>query len=305
MKVIRGLEFHTDSKEEKLPDFSPDFPYIASRAELDCYREPFVPWHWHKAVELFYIESGELRYHTPNGTMVFSEGSGGMVNSNVLHMTSFRKNREKNIQLLHIFDPVLIAGQWGSLIEQKYITPLITASRLELIALYPDNPRHASILHLIRQAFELSEDEFGYELNIREALSQIWFRIVQLCRPALLEEPDTNTKSIDKIKSMMIYIHEHYSEKISVSELSAAAYLSERECYRVFQSCLHMTPTEYMKSYRLQMACRMLAEGQESVTEIGHACGLGSTSYFSKIFHARTGCTPLEYRRKWQDNNKN
>ena len=298
MKVIRGLEFHTDSKEEKLPDFSPDFPYIASRAELDCYREPFVPWHWHKAVELFYIESGELRYHTPNGTMVFSEGSGGMVNSNVLHMTSFRKNREKNIQLLHIFDPVLIAGQWGSLIEQKYITPLITASRLELIALYPDNPRHASILHLIRQAFELSEDEFGYELNIREVLSQIWFRIVQLCRPALLEEPDTNTKSIDKIKSMMIYIHEHYSEKISVSELSAAAYLSERECYRVFQSCLHMTPTEYMKSYRLQMACRMLAEGQESVTEIGHACGLGSTSYFGKIFHARTGCTPLEYRRK-------
>ena len=53
------------------------------------------------------------------------------------------------------------------------------------------------------------------------------------------------------------------------------------------------------------MACRMLAEGQESVTGIGHACGLGSTSYFSKIFHARTGCTPLEYRRKWQDNNKN
>lgn len=305
MKVIRGLEFHTDSKEEKLPGFSPNFPYIASRAELDCYREPFVPWHWHKAVELFYIESGELRYHTPNGTMVFSEGSGGMVNSNVLHMTSFRKNREKNIQLLHIFDPVLIAGQWGSLIEQKYITPLITASRLELIALYPDNPRHASILHLIRQAFELSEDEFGYELNIREALSQIWFRIVQLCRPALLEKPDANTKAIDKIKSMMIYIHEHYSEKISVSELSAAAYLSERECYRVFQSCLHMTPTEYMKSYRLQMACRMLAEGQESVTEIGHACGLGSTSYFGKIFHTHTGCTPLEYRRKWQDNNKN
>ena len=30
------------------------------------------------------------------------------------------------------------------------------------------------------------------------------------------------------------------------------------------------------------MACRMLAETRESVTDIGHACGLGSSSYFER-----------------------
>ena len=38
MKNIHSIEFYTGSKEELLPGFEKDFPYIASRAELDKYR---------------------------------------------------------------------------------------------------------------------------------------------------------------------------------------------------------------------------------------------------------------------------
>ena len=61
--------------------------------------------------------------------------------------------------------------------------------------------------------------------------------LFELSRP-MREKPvnkkGEHNKSNDKIKLMMIYIHEHYGEKISIPELAAAAYLSERECYRVF-----------------------------------------------------------------------
>ena len=115
------------------------------------------------------------------------------------------------------------------------------------------------------------------------------------------EKKDQQCKSNDKIELMMIYIHEHYGEKISIPELAAAAYLNERECYRVFRDCLHMTPVEYMKAYRLQAACQMLAKGQEPVTVISHDCGLGSSSYFGKVFREYAHCSPTEYRRKWQN----
>src|SRR5699024_7142034 len=98
----------------------------------------------------------------------------GFINSNILHKTEILTRKEKNIQLLHIFEPELIAGSRGILIEQKYIMPVITASQLEMAALYPDIPEQASILDLIRKAFRLSENGFGYEIKIREALSQIW-----------------------------------------------------------------------------------------------------------------------------------
>lgn len=305
MQTIRRIELHPASREEKLPGFTDEFPYIATRAELNYYREHFVPWHWHRAVELFYMESGSLEYHTPGRTVVFPAGSGGMVNSNVLHMTRILHPGEKNVQLLHIFDPCLLAGERGSRIEQKYISPLVTAPQLELIALSPVDPAQAEALALIRQAFRLEEAEFGYELKLREALSEIWLRLWALSAAARQSEPCSYQKSREQIKQMLGYIHEHCTEKLSIPELAAAAYLSERECYRLFQTCLHTTPSEYIRSIRLQLACRMLAEGQAPVTAVGSACGLGSSSYFGKVFRESMGCTPLEYRRKWQNHDKN
>lgn len=103
---------------------------------------------------------------------------------------------------------------------------------------------------------------------------------------------------------MMVHIHEHYSEKISIPELAEVAFLSERECYRAFQNHLHMPSVEYIKSYRIQRARQMLADTQTPITEIGYACGLGNPSYFGRIFRELTGYTPLEYRRKWQNRDK-
>lgn len=160
MHIVRHLEYYSGSKEEKIPDFRPDFPYIATQVELDHYKGFFVPWHWHKALELFYMESGELRYHTPGKTAVFPAGSGGLVNSNVLHMTEVLSRIGPNIQRIHLFDPVLISGAYDSLIEQKYVTPVISAPQLELIPLYPDDPMQADLLRLIRQTFLLDENGF-------------------------------------------------------------------------------------------------------------------------------------------------
>ena len=52
---------------------------------------------------------------------------------------------------------------------------------------------------------------------------------------------------------------------------------------------------------RLQAACQMLARSELSLTEIGRASGLGSSSYFGKLFREAMGCTPSEFRRSWQD----
>ena len=114
----------------------------------------------------------------------------------------------------------------------------------------------------------------------------------------LLAQPPKLRKNNDKIKDLMIYVHQHYSEKLVISQLASAVFLSERDCFRIFQECLHMTPMQYIQNYRLQMACQMLAETCASVTEISNACGLGSSSYFGKVFREYMNCTPGEYRQK-------
>lgn len=298
MQEVRSLEYCTGSREELLPGMTADFPYIATRAELDYY---VIPWHWHKEVEIFYIESGALEYYTQKGSQIFSAGSGGFVNSNVLHMTKPLSEREKNIQLLHIFDTSFLSGEQGSRIEQKYVAPIAASPRIEMAAFSPHDPEQAEILRLIQKAFLFSEKEFGYELRLREILTHIWLLIYNMLGPKLAHEVEYGRDIKDEsLKLMMIFVREHFAEKISISDLASAAFLSERECYRIFQRSLHVTPVEYIKSVRLREACRLLGKTQRSITSISYACGFGSSSYFGKTFRETMGCTPLEYRQGWQ-----
>ena len=304
MKHIHSIEIDRSSKEEILPDFAADFPYIATCAELDRYREPVIPWHWHRTVELFYMKSGTLEYTTPKGKWTFPAGSGCMVNANVLHSTRFRPSGDSNIQLLHMFDPVILAGEHGSRMETKYILPLTTAPEVEVIPLYPEDPAQAEILEAMKAAFSLEETDWGYEFQIRNALTEIWMKLFELARPAMGQN-GKGRESDDTIKTLMIYIQEHYPEPISVAQLARIAHISKRACFRLFRDTLHMTPVEYIRSCRLQKACRMLLRTQEPVTRIAYCCGLGSSSYFSKTFREEFGCSPMEYRRCWHNRDNN
>jgi len=288
LQNIQSFTMQERNRQEVLPGFHKDFPYIATRAELDKYT---VPWHWHPAVELFYIESGVLEYTTPGGTQIFPAGSGGFLNSNILHTSRVCPSSDATVQCLHIFDPLFLAGERGSRIEEKYILPM-TASNVEIIPFFPENPQNIGILNRIRQAFLLDKNRWGYEFSLREQLATIWIQLLALAASA----PKTQQNDM-QIKELLVYIHEHYQEPISVQQLADAVCISKRTCYRLFQQNLHESPLEYIRSYRLQNARRLLAQTDMPITQIGYLCGLGSSSYFGKLFHREFGCTPMEYRK--------
>ena len=304
MKYLQSIEIQEHNKEEVLPGFTQDFPYLATCAELDYYVGAQTPWHWHKTVELFYMQSGTLEYTTAKGKQVFPAGSGGFINANILHTSRAISSCDRTIQLLHLFDPLLLSGGHGSQIETKYILPLTTAPGIEMIPLYPENPLQAELLEDIKRAFELSEQEFGYEFKLRESLSSIWLKLLAQAS-TFAEQGGINRDSDDKIKALIVYIHEHFREPISVDRLARVVHISKRACFRLFQETLHMTPVEYMRSFRLQKACQMLAESDLPITQIANSCGLGSSSYFGKAFREEFNCSPLAYRKRWHDRDKN
>lgn len=300
MQNIHNIEFRNERKEELLPNFEADFPYICSCAELDKFLGCFAPWHWHKEVELFYIKKGILEYYTPKGKTVFVEGSCGLVNTNILHTTRPKDGVKGTVQLEHIFDTSLISGHHGSIIEKKYIAPITMMPQIEVLAINPNDSRYKELIKLITESFLLSESDNGYELRLRAMLSEIWCYFLDLSEP-IRKKGEAFSKPNDNIKPMMVWIHEHYMEKLTISEIASSAFVSERECFRLFRECLHMSPMEYLIAFRLQKACHMLAESKLTITDISFMCGMGSSSYFGQIFRKQNGCTPLEYRRKWQN----
>lgn len=292
-----------DSKEETLPSFAADFPYIATCAELDKYLFPVVPWHWHPTVELFYMKSGTLEYKTPGGTWVFPAGSGGYVNVNVLHSSRIVSSNGETVQLLHLFSPDFLSDGYGKRIDSTFIRPFCN-SGIEMIPLSPENPKEADILNKIEKAFQLSENELGYELLLRQSLSEIWLSLFALVQKELLTQRRHN-ESDAAIKTMLSYIHSNFCEEIKVDDIAASAHISKRACFRLFREHLQTSPLEYLTEYRLRRACVMLQETSRLVTEIAFDCGFGSGNYLSTLFRSHFSCTPTQYRKDWHDRDIN
>lgn len=304
MLQVTGIDLNPDSREEYLPGYTPHFPHITSCVQGARYLAGKAPWHWHESVELFYVRRGAILYRTPHCERVMRAGSGGMVNSNVLHSTQILKPEADLELVLHLFSPALVAGVPGGTIEERYVRPLVQDKNRELLVLDAADPANESTLALLRRSFTLDETAYGYELRLQSMLSEIWLHLarqadLKSCQPRAEEKVATAAQ--EKLKQMMVYVNTHYAEKLTVPMLAAATFCSERECYRAFQSCLHTSPTDYIRTVRLQSACKLLLETDRTVTDIAQSCGFSSSSYFGAQLHIETGCTPTEYRAKWQN----
>ena len=95
------------------------------------------------------------------------------------------------------------------------------------------------------------------------------------------------------------YIGRHYQEEtLSVKEIAGELHLSSAYLNVLFKQEMKMTLKQYLSSYRLEKAKRMLEQGYDKVTEIAEKCGYANANYFAKVFREATDMSPMEYRRQ-------
>ena len=95
----------------------------------------------------------------------------------------------------------------------------------------------------------------------------------------------------------MTYIHAHYTEPISRSDVAAHVGLSERHLTRCFHQELGLTPITYLNRYRVKQAKALLDTGEKGITEIAVEVGFSSSSYFTRVFRDEVGVSPRYYLR--------
>ena len=85
---------------------------------------------------------------------------------------------------------------------------------------------------------------------------------------------------------------------LRVSALAEMCGVSEVYFRSEFKKFFGMTPLEYIKKRRIEIACQLLSTGLYSVTQVAERAGFDSISYFSAEFRRLKGCTPMEYARR-------
>ena len=63
-------------------------------------------------------------------------------------------------------------------------------------------------------------------------------------------------------RRMQDYIEKNRAEEISLLDLARASLFSPWYSYRLFRDCIGLTPTEYIRKYRLTQAAKQLQSGE-------------------------------------------
>ena len=92
------------------------------------------------------------------------------------------------------------------------------------------------------------------------------------------------------------YVQAHSADKFSLQAVADALFVNGSYLLRTFKRSTGMTPLSYHHRVRCQKAKELLAQTDQTISEIGEAVGFVSSSHFSHIFPRAAGCSPSEYR---------
>ena len=100
----------------------------------------------------------------------------------------------------------------------------------------------------------------------------------------------------EQIELGLCHISKHAEQSIDLEALARKLGLSYSVFYRQFHKATKMSPTNYHLMVRLSKAKELLCETTLRIWEIGKRVGFECPYYFGRIFKAKTGMTPGEYR---------
>lgn len=284
------LRIHNNQMEE-VEGLHNEYPYAYHHVDL---QKTAVPWHWHEALEINLVTSGKVKVYTTNQSQVFQAGEGFFTNSNILVSM---ENIQDCILDSHLFHPVFLSGHFKSVFETKYLNPVTQNRNLDIICLRDTDPVQKQVLRKLQQLSGLQPHP-DTEFQTRNLLSEIWLLLLEVIRNTDSSSFQGGSKNQDRILTMIAFIQENYTQKLTLEDIADSAAVSTRECLRCFQSSIHQSPMDYLISYRIQVAKKMLETTDHSITEIALRCGFNSNSYFTKIFHRTYGKTPNAFRKE-------
>lgn len=284
------LNIRTNQMEE-VEGLHNEYPYCYHYADLS---KTAVPWHWHEALELNLVAEGSVRVSTANRTLTFRKNQAFFLNTNVL---ASMEQEGGCVLHSHLFHSVFLSGHFKSVFETKYLNPVLQNRQLEIVPLLGETAASRQLIGKLWQLTSLQESP-DCEFETRNLLSQIWLLLLEQIRTADAVALTPVSKNQDRLLTMLAFIQENFTDKMTLEDIASSAAISTRECLRCFRDSIHQSPMDYLIEYRVRTARKLLETTDLPVTQIAMECGFNSPSYFTKQFHRIYGKTPLACRKE-------
>ncbi|WP_428070087.1 helix-turn-helix transcriptional regulator [Chryseobacterium gambrini] len=135
---------------------------------------------------------------------------------------------------------------------------------------------------------ETKLNDISVELTINQLLLNIFSQ--------LSHQKDHSQKKPIWVKHIDEILHENFTEKLSLTELSKTLNIHPMHLSRDFQKYFQCNLGEYVRKLKVEKSLKILNDF-ESLSEVALECGFSDQSHFIRCFKENIGITPLKYRK--------
>ena len=254
--------------------------------------------HWHDEVEFFYLASGNATFFIDNKTVEINSGEVIFINSGEIH-SAYSKNFSECKFYAIVFDLNMLMSNKIGECQNKYLYPLIHK--------YYEMPQKFSYTSkweiTILEKSKIIINNYinsvpGYEIIIIACLYTIISELI--INDKLYTRNNTISKQssykLEQLKKALTFIHSNYNKKISMLDIAKEVNMSQYHFCRFFKTMSGCTPFEYLISYRINSAEKLLNDTDKTITTIAYEVGFDTVSYFIKTFKKIKKNTPAQFR---------
>lgn len=258
---------------------NPSLPFIFHTDTVLAHESLSILSNWHTNIELLHCIDGEGTVILDGKSIRFIVGDTVCVNSKVIHRVI---SDEKVIYRCLIVESGFCAENG------------IDAERLRFKERFSSEVMDGQFSELYA---EYGKDEKSDSLRRAKIRCTVLRIMIELCENHIADRMESTSEkmNLDRVKKALDYIHGHFSEQVTLDELSRYVGVSRYYLSRSFREATGSSPIEYINTVRCKEA-RQLIERGSPVSEAARICGFDNMSYFTRTFKKNMGILPSKLR---------
>ena len=250
--------------------------------------------HSHKNYELNLIISGAGRRIVGNHISSYETGDLVLLGPDLAHCWEVNgkyKNEEAECIVTHFYENI-ISSDFFNIPELEGVMGLLKESGSGIVF---KGPKVNTAANAIRRMENLK----GLESYI--GLLKVFNLLLKIDQREYLALPSSLPahfgRDHDKINRIYEYVFQNIHQGIKLEEVASFVFMEPSSFCRYFKKKTGQTFMDYVKSVRIGIAAKLLAETDKQISQICYESGYNNLANFNHYFKLYIGKTPSEYRK--------
>lgn len=270
--------------------------FCVSTSTLPCLEDHL---HFHQEYELIFIKKGFGIKLIGDSMLSFADGDMAFLGPNVPHLwrndESFYLNNNLKSEVIIIqFSEDFLGKDFFYKDEMKHIQQFFQQSKSGL------DIKGITHQHISKKIQTLVVAE-GFErvLILLEILGCLASSnsLTELCSRGYSHNfTHADTIRMDKVYK---YLIDHFKDDVDLEEIASVACMSASAFCKYFKKRTKKTFSEFLNEIKIGHACKMLIQGDYSISQVCYESGFQSITNFNRQFKSIANLAPHQYRRQY------